>query len=118
MFADLWSMACFLWTAPDRVAQEGQRSKRGRAWACDAANLQDSDPARLERESCIFKGGWESKRQTVYARWARTEWTKCQWWVEQKKEEADAGVSGTGGETGNLGKATTPGTVMTAFGDG
>jgi hypothetical protein len=111
-------MACFLWAAPDSVAQGGERSKRGRALAHEAASLQDSDPERLERGIRIFKGGWESKRQTVYARWARAEWTKCQWWVEQKKEEADAGVSGTGGETGNLGKATTPGTVMTAFGDG
>ena len=31
--ADMWSMACLLWTAPNRVAQAADRSKRGRAWA-------------------------------------------------------------------------------------
>ncbi len=43
---------------------------------------------RLEREIYIFKSGWESKRRNVYASGVRAELTKCQWWVEQKKEEA------------------------------
>ena len=46
------------------------RSKRGRAWAHEAAKSQETDPARLEREIFIFKSGRESKRQTLYARGA------------------------------------------------
>jgi hypothetical protein len=88
MCADLWSMACFLWTSPDRVTQGAERSKWGRAWARAAASLQAADPARLEREIRVFKRAWESKRQTVYARWVRADWSLCQWWVEQKKEDA------------------------------
>ena len=91
--ADLWSMACFLWAAPDSVAQGGERSKRGRALAHEAASLQDSDPERLEREIRIFKGGWESKRQTVYARWARADWTKRQWWVEHFFKQITSDIS-------------------------
>ena len=59
-------MACFLWTAPDRVAQGAQgadRSKRGRAWAREAASLQEEDPVKLELEMRVFKLAWESKRQ-------------------------------------------------------
>ena len=66
---DMWSMACFLWTAPDRVAQAADRSKRGRAWGREAASLQEEDPVRLEQEMRVFKLAWESKRQTAYARW-------------------------------------------------
>ena len=88
MCADMWSMACFLWTAPNRVAQAADRSKRGRAWASEAATLQDTDPERLEQEMRVFKMAWESKRQTAYARWVRAEWSIIQWWVEQKKEDA------------------------------
>ena len=88
MCADMWSMACFLWTAPNRVAQAADRSKRGRAWASEADNLRDTDPERLEQEMRVFKMAWESKRQTAYARWVRAEWSNTQWWVEQKKEDA------------------------------
>ena len=88
MCAVMWSMAYFLWTAPDRVAQLADRSKRGRAWAKEASNLQDTDPVRLEQEMRVFKMAWESKRQTAYARWVREEWSISQWWVEQKKEDA------------------------------
>jgi hypothetical protein len=59
--ADIWSMACFLWTAPDRVAQVADSSKRGRAWAREAASLQETDPVRLEQEMRVFKLAWESK---------------------------------------------------------
>jgi hypothetical protein len=83
-----WSMACFLWTAPDRVAQLADRSKRGRAWAKEAASFQETDPVRLEQEMRVFKLAWESKRQPAYARWLRAEWSLSQWWVEQKKEDA------------------------------
>ncbi len=69
MCADMWSMACFLWTAPERVVQVADRSKRGRAWAKEAASLQETDPVRLEQEM-------------------RVEWPLSQWWVEQKKEDA------------------------------
>ncbi len=75
MCADLWSMACFLWTAPDRVAQGAERSKRGRAWAREAASLQAADPVRLAQEIRVFKLAWESKLQTAYARWVRAEWS-------------------------------------------
>ena len=68
MCADMWSMACFLWTAPDRIAQGADRSKRGRAWAREAASLQEADPVRLELEMRVFNLAWESKRQTAYAR--------------------------------------------------
>ncbi len=68
--------------------------------AREAAGLQESDPARLEREICVFKGGWESKRQTAYARWVRAEWTECQWWVEQKKED-ETRNRGSGGRRWN-----------------
>jgi hypothetical protein len=90
MCADLWSMACFLWTAPDRVAQGANHSKRGRAWTREAASLQAADLVRLEREVRVFtsKRAWESKRQTAYARWVRAEWSLSQLWVEQKKEDA------------------------------
>jgi hypothetical protein len=81
-------MACFLWTAPDRVAQAADRSKRGRAWGREAASLQEEDPVRLEQEMRVFKLAWESKRQTAYARWVQAEWSLSQWWVEQKKEDA------------------------------
>ncbi len=89
MCADLWSMACFLWTAPNKVAQGADRSKRGRAWAREAARLQAAlaHPVRLAQEIRVFKLAWESKRQTAYARWMRAEWSLCQWWVEQKKED-------------------------------
>jgi hypothetical protein len=88
MCADMWSMACFLWTAPDRVVQGADRSKRGRAWAREAASLQDEDPVRLELEMRVFKMAWKSKRQKAYARWwVRAEWSQSQWWVEQKKED-------------------------------
>ena len=88
MCADMWSMACFILTAPDRVAQGADRSKRGRAWAREAASLQEEDPVRLERETRVFKLAWESKRQTAYARWVQAEWSLSQWWVEQTKEDA------------------------------
>ena len=88
MCADMWSMACFLWTAPNRVAQAADRSKRGRAWAREAASLLETDPVKLEQEMRVFKMAWESKRQTAYARWVREEWSISQWWVEQKKEDA------------------------------
>ena len=99
MCADMWSMACFLWTAPDRVAQVADRygSKRGRAWAREAASLQETDPVRLEQEMRVFKMAWESKRQTAYARWVREEWSIRQWWVEQKKEDATRNRSKGGG---------------------
>ena len=76
--------------APDMVAQVAERSKRGRAWAREAASLQEADPVRLELEMRVFKLAWESKRQleTAYARWVRAEWSQSQWWVEQKKEDA------------------------------
>ena len=97
MGADMWSMAWFLWAAPDRVAQEADRSKRGRAWAREAASLQEEDPVRLELEMRVFKLAWETKRQTAYARWVRAEWSQSQWWVEQKKEDATRNRSKGGG---------------------
>ena len=111
MCADMWSMACFLWTAPNRVAPAADRSKRGRAWAREAADI---DPGRLKLEIRVFKLAWESKRQTAYARWVLAEWSLSQWWVEQKKEDATRrgtgakaqASEGTEGGTGNL---VTPG---------
>jgi hypothetical protein len=97
MCADMWSMACFLWTALNRVSQAADRSKRGRAWAREAASLQEKDPVRLEQEMRVFKLVWESKRQTAYARWVRVEWSLSQWWVEQKKEDATRNRSKGGG---------------------
>jgi hypothetical protein len=94
---NMWSMACFLWTAPNRVAQAADRSKRGRAWAREAASLQETDPVRLEQEMQVFKMAWESKRQTAYARWVRAEWSISQWWVEQKKIPPEP----KGGRVGN-----------------
>ena len=93
MCADMWSMACFLWTAPNRVAQAADRSKRGRAWAREAASLLETDPVKLEQEMRVFKMAWESKRQTTYARWVRAAWSEIQWWVEQKKEAATRNLS-------------------------
>ena len=110
MCADMWSMACFLWTAPNGVAPAADRSKRGRAWAREAASLLETDPVKLEQEMRVFKMAWESKRQTAYARWVRADWSTTQWWVEQKKEDATRNRSkqkaedstGTEGETDNL----------------
>ena len=87
MCANMWSMACFLWTAPNRVVQAADQSRRGRAWVEEAGRLQRTHPGRLEQEMRVFKMAWESKRQTAYARWVRTEWSIIQWWVEQKKED-------------------------------
>ena len=60
MCADLWSMACFLWTAPDRIAQGAERSKRGRAGAREAASLQAADRAR---SGLYANGGWNRRRK-------------------------------------------------------
>ena len=87
MCADIWSMACFLWTAANRVAQAEDRSKRGRAWAREAASLLETDPVKMAQEMRVFKMAWESKRQTAYARWVQEEWSITPWWVEQKKED-------------------------------
>ena len=85
MCADMWSSACFFWTAPNRAVQAADRSRRGRAWAAEASDLP---PERLKQEMRVFKMAWESKRQTTYARWVRAAWSNIQWWVEQKKEAA------------------------------
>ena len=85
------------------------RSKRGRAWAGEAASLQEADPARLEREIRVFKRMWESKRQTAYARWVRAEWSLYAngGWNRRRKTRCGTVAKvkiagGTGRGTGNL----------------
>ncbi len=73
--ADMWSMACFLWTAADRPVPTKDRSKRGRAWAREAEELMAEDPAQLAKEILIYRMSWLSKRHSVYARGARAAWT-------------------------------------------
>ena len=90
MCADMWSSACFFWTAPNRAVQAADRSRRGRAWAAEASHLPEE---RLKQEMRVFKMAWESKRQTTYARWVRAAWSDIQWWVEQKKEAATRNLS-------------------------
>ena len=95
MCADLWSMACFLWTAPNKVAQGADRSKRGRAWAREAARLQAAlaHPVRLAQEIRVFKLAWESKRQTAYARWVRAEWSHANGgWNRRRKIRRGTGA--------------------------
>ncbi len=67
MCADMWSMACFLWTAADRPAPTKDRSKRGRAWARQAEELRKENPVQLARDISIYKMSWLSKRHSVYA---------------------------------------------------
>ncbi len=46
---DMWSMACFLWTAADRPAPTKDRSKRDRAWARKAEELMAENPGPISR---------------------------------------------------------------------
>ena len=94
--ADMWSMACFLWTAADRPAPTKDRSKRGRAWARKAEELLAANPVQMAKDISIYRMSWLSNRHSVYARGARAAWTECQWWVEMTKEEETrrAGVRG------------------------
>ena len=94
--ADMWSIACFLWTTADRPTPKKDKSKRGRAWARKAEELLAANPEQLEKDISIYRMCWKSKRQSVYAQGARATWTLCQWWVEMTKEEETrkAGVRG------------------------
>ena len=102
--ADMYSMACFLWTAADRPAPTKDRSKRGRAWARKAKELMTANPVQMTKDISIYRMSWLSKRNSVYARGARAAWTECQWWVEMKKEDETrrAGARGVklGGRSG------------------
>ncbi len=85
--ADMWGMACFLWTASDRPEPRRDRSKRGREWARQAEKLLAANPGLLVRDITIYKMGMRSKRNSVYVQGVRATWTASQWWVEMKKEE-------------------------------
>jgi len=98
--ADMWSMACFLWTTADRPTPKKDKSKRGREWASQAADLWKENPAQVIRDISIYKMSWLSKRLTVYARGARAGWTECQWWVEMKKEDDTRRAGARGGKLG------------------
>jgi hypothetical protein len=102
--ADMWSMACFLWTAADRPEPMKDRSKRGRAWARKAEELLAANPAKMEKDISIYRMSCMSKRKSVYAQGARAAWTVCQWWVEMTKEEesrrAEARVGKRWGRSG------------------
>ena len=100
MCADMWSMACFLWTTADRPTPKKDKSKRGREWARQAKELGKDNPAQLTRDISMYKMSWLSKRHSVYARGARAGWTECQWWVELKKEEATRRAGARGGKLG------------------
>ncbi len=65
--ADMWSMACFLWTTVDRTEPAKERSKRGRAWARKAEEMLAANPAQMAKEISIYRMSWLSKRQSVYA---------------------------------------------------
>ncbi len=69
--ADMWSMACFLWTAADRPAPTKDRSKRGRAWARKAEELLAANPVQMAKDISIYRMSWLSHRHSVYARGAR-----------------------------------------------
>ena len=92
--ADMWSMACFLWTVADRPTPKKDKSKRGREWADKAAKMTK---AQLEKDISIYRMSWKSKRQSVYAQGARAAWTLRQWWVEMKKDEDTRRVGARGG---------------------
>ncbi len=86
--------------------------------ASEAANLQDTDPERLEQEMRVFKMAWESKRQTAYARWVRAEWSIIQWWWNRRrrmprgigpKAEDSTGIEGETGNWLTLGGGNDPG---------
>ena len=100
MCADMWSMACFLWTTADRPTPKKDKSKRGREWASQAAKLWKDNPAQVIRDISIYKMSWLSKRHSVYARGARAGWTECQWWVEMKKEDDTRRAGARGGKLG------------------
>ena len=100
MCADMWSMACFLWTTADRPTPKKDKSKRGREWARQAEELRKDHPAQLARDISIYKMSWLSKRHPVYARGARAVWTECQWWVEMKKEDDTRRAGARGGKLG------------------
>ena len=95
--ADMWSMACFLWTAAVRPAPTKDRSKRSRAWARKAEELMAASPVQMTKDISIYRMSWLSKRHSVYARGARAAWTECQWWVEMTKEEESRRVGARGG---------------------
>ena len=100
MCADMWSMACFLWTIADRPTPKKDKSKRGREWARQAKALRKDNPAQLARDISIYKMSWLSKRHSVYARGARAGWTERQWWVEMKKDEDTRRAGARGGKLG------------------
>ncbi len=96
--ADMWSMACFLWTTVDRPTPKQDKSKRGRAWARKAEALLAANKEQLEKDISIYRMCWKSKRQSVYAQGARVTWTLCQWWVEMTKEEETRRGGARGGK--------------------
>ena len=96
--ADMWSMACFLWTAVDKPEPPKDRSKRGRAWARKAEELLTANPVQMAKEISIYKIGRWSKRHSVYAQGARATWTVCQWCVEMTKEEESRRAGARGGK--------------------
>ena len=96
--ADMWSMACYLWTAVDRPEIKKDRSKRGRESARKAEEFQAANPRQMEKDISMYKMVWRSKRQSVCAQGARASWTVCQWWVEMKKEEKFRRARARGGK--------------------
>ncbi len=97
--ADMWSMACFLWTAADRPASTKDRSKRGREWARKAEELMAANPVQIAKDISIYWMSWLSNRHSeVYARGARAAWTECQWWVEMTKEAETRRAGARGGK--------------------
>ncbi len=59
--ADMWSMACVLWTALDRPEPMKDRSKQGRAWARKAEELMAANPGQMAKDISIYKLGWSMK---------------------------------------------------------